>query len=113
MSWNIHQKLAVLKSICFIVGADKKIMPQELQLIQGFLNHYGLSSSAMNEQAAMSQLEMSIIISQMSDSDKRQIVSYWKQAIYCDGNIANEEINVLIMMAEECGIDIADVTITI
>ncbi|MDE7430569.1 MAG: hypothetical protein K2N34_01405 [Lachnospiraceae bacterium] len=111
MSWDRQQKLAVLKSICFIVGADKKIMPQEMQLIQGFFNRYGLNMSAMNEQAAMSQFDMSLIISKMSDSDKRQIVSYWKQAMCCDGNIADEEIRVLFMMAEECEIDIADITI--
>lgn len=86
-------------------------MPQELQLIQGFLNRYELNGLAMREQAAMSQDEMSLIIYQMSDSDKQQIVSYWKEAICCDGNIADKEIHVLIMMAEECGIDIADITI--
>lgn len=57
------------------------------------------------------QDEMSLIILQMSDSDKQQIVSYRKEAIYCDGDIADEEIHVLIMMAEDCGIDIADITI--
>lgn len=111
MSWNRQQKLAVLKSICYMVGADRKVAPQEMRLIQGYLNRYHLDVNALNEQATMSQFEMSLIISQMSDSDKRLIVSYWKEAISCDMNIANEEIHVLIMMAEDCGIDIADVTI--
>ena len=76
MNWNIEQKLAVLKSLCFIVGADKKIMSQEVQLLQGFLNQYGLSANAMNLQANMSQLEMAQIISALSPSDKRLVVSY-------------------------------------
>ncbi len=111
MNWTIRQKLAVLKSICYIVGADKKVMPQEMQLIQGYLNRYKLNVNAMNAQAMMSQNEMSQIISQMSNSEKELVVSYWKQAVSCDGHIADRELEVLVMMGEECEIDIADITI--
>lgn len=111
MNWNIEQKLAVLKSLCFIVGADKKIMSQEVQLLQGFLNRYGLNANAMNLQANMSQLEMAQIISALSPSDKRLVVSYWKQAIACDNDIADAEIDTLVNMAIDCDIDITDITI--
>lgn len=86
-------------------------MPQEVQLLQGFLNRYGLNANAMNEQANMSQFEMSQIISALPTSDKRLVVSYWKQAIACDNDVADAEIDTLVNMAIDCDIDIADLTI--
>ncbi|MDE6340072.1 MAG: hypothetical protein K2K97_09865 [Muribaculaceae bacterium] len=111
MHWNHKQKLAVLKSLCYIVGADRKIMPQEMQLLQGYLNRVGLTVSAMNEQAEMSQSQMQLLISQMSASDKKLIASFWKQAMMCDNHIADEEIHVIMAMAAACQLEFADVVI--
>lgn len=38
MSWSTKEKLAVLKSIAYLVGADRKIAPQEMAVISGFLH---------------------------------------------------------------------------
>ena len=106
MSWSTKQKFAVLKSIAYLVGADKKIAPQEMQVISGFLNRYGLDMSAMNEQANMSQSEMEEIISELSALDKDLIKSYWRETITCDGDVDDREVEILVMMAENCGIDL-------
>lgn len=106
MSWTIKEKFAVLKSIAFLVGADKRIAPQEMALISGFLKKYGLDISAMNEQAKMTQSEMENIISNFSKTDKELVISYWKEAITCDGDIDDREVKVMVMMAENCDIDL-------
>ena len=106
MSWSTKEKFAVLKSIAFLVGADKRIAPQEMAVISGFLNRYGLDISAMNEQARMSQDEMEDIISRFSPSDKELVKSYWEETITCDGDVAVREVEVMAMMAENCGIDL-------
>ena len=111
MNWSTKEKLAVLKSIAYLVGADRKIAPQEMDVISGFLNKYGLDMSAMNAQADMSQKEMENIISGFSQIDKELIKNYWKEAITCDGEIADKEVEVMIMMAENCNIDLADLII--
>ena len=104
--WTKEEKIAVLKSICFIIGADKKVVNAEWQLLINFFQKYGLdSTSAMDEQASMSQDRMSSIIRQLSNEDKNLVLSYWKQATSCDGNIDPKEITVLILMAKECGIN--------
>lgn len=106
MSWSTKEKFAVLKSIAYIVGADKQIAPQEMTLISNYLNKYGLDFSAMNEQANMSQSEMENIISNFSHADKELVKSYWKEAIVCDGKVDDREAEVMFMMAENCGIDL-------
>lgn len=111
MSWTTKEKFAVLKSIAYIVGADKKIASQEMAVISGFLNRYGLDVSAMNEQAHMSQDEMEDIISRFSPSDKELVKKYWIEAITCDGDVADREVEVMVMMAENCYIDISNMTI--
>lgn len=104
--WTKREKIAVLKSLCFIVGADKKIARGEQMLLSGYFNRYNLDAvSAMNEQAAMSQDEMAFIISGFSSDDKKKVLDYWQEAISCDGDIDTNEIKVLIMMANDCGID--------
>lgn len=111
MSWSTKEKFAVLKSIAFLVGADKKITSQEMGVISGFLNRYGLDVSAMNEQANMSQSEMEDIISRFSPSDKELVKKYWIEAVTCDGDVADKEAEVMVMMAENCNIDISNMTI--
>lgn len=106
--WSTKEKFAVLKSICYIVGADKKIAPQEMLVISGFLRRYGLDNSAMNEQANMSQNEMENIIFSFSKSDKELVKSYWQEAITCDNDIADKEVEVMVMMAENCNIDLSN-----
>ena len=111
MSWSTKEKFAVLKSIAFLVGADKKITSQEMAVISGFLNRYGLDASAMNEQANMSQDEMEDIICRFSLSDKELVKKYWIEAITCDGDVADREVEIMVMMAENCDIDIRNMTI--
>lgn len=110
-NWNIKQKLAVLKSLFYIVGADKKIMPQELGLLKGYLNRVGLPSKALEDQSNMGQTEMEVIISLMSEPDKRLVASFWKQAMLCDNDIAPEEMHVIMSMAAACQLEFADVVI--
>lgn len=104
--WSTKEKIAVLKSIAFLVGADRSIKQVELALISGFLHRYGLDISAMNEQAKMSQTEMEYIISNFSQSDKELVKSYWEEAITCDGDVVEKEAEVMLMMAENCGISL-------
>ena len=104
--WSRKEKIAVLKSLCFIIGADNKIDKNEQLVLSGYINRYGLDVvSAMNEQASMSQNEMSSIIYKFSSEDKRKVLSYWQETVSCDGNVDPKEIVVLAAMAEECGID--------
>ena len=104
--WTKEEKIAVLKSLCYIIGADKKVVNAEWQLLISFFQKYGLeSTSAMDEQASMSQDRMSSIIRQFSNEDKNLVLSYWKQAVTCDRNIDPKEITVLVLMAKECGIN--------
>lgn len=104
--WTKREKIAVLKSLCYIVGADNKIARGEQMLLAGYFNKYNLDAvSVMNEQAAMSQNEMTSIISSFSSDDKKKVLDYWQEAISCDGDIDTSEIKVLAMMADECGID--------
>mgnify|MGYP003300478900 CR=1 FL=1 len=75
--WTKKEKIAVLKSICYIIGADEKIMGSEKALLAGYLKKYGLDESSMYEQASMSQTEMSLIISKLStvENSKKITVS--------------------------------------
>ena len=103
--WTKEEKIAVLKSLCYIIGADKKVVNAEWQLLINYFQKYGLDSkTVMDEQASMSQEKMSSIIRLFSNEDKNLVLNYWKQAVSCDGNIDTEEIRVLILMAEKCGI---------
>lgn len=109
--WTKQEKIAVLKSLCYIIGADRKIERNEQAVLAGYFNKYDLDAiSAMNEQAAMSQSEMSSIIYRLSSEDKKTVLDYWQEAISCDGNIDPKEITVLAVMAEECGIDFTRLT---
>ena len=104
--WTKEEKIAVLKSLCFIIGADEKVVNAEGQLLVNFFQKYGLdSTSAMYEQASMSQDKMSSIIRQFSNEDKNLVLGYWKQAVSCDGNIDPNEVTTLVLMAKECGIN--------
>lgn len=104
--WTKEEKIAVLKSLCYIIGADKKVVNAEWQLLINYFQKYGLDSkTVMDEQASMSQEKMSSIIRLFSNEDKNLVLNYWKQAVSCDGNINTEEIRVLLLMAEECGIN--------
>ncbi len=104
--WSRDEKIAVLKSLCFIIGADRKIEKNEQILLSGYFNKYGLDAvSAMKEQASMTQIEMSSIIYEFSAEDKQLVLDYWQQAASCDGSINQQEIVVLAAMAEDCGID--------
>lgn len=104
--WTKEEKIAVLKSLCFIIGADEKVVNAEGLLLINYCQKYGLDfETTMNEQAAMSQDRMCSIIRQLSNEDKNLVLNYWKQAVSCDGNIALEEISVLVQMAAECGIN--------
>lgn len=105
MSWNKQQKLAVLKSICYMVGADRKVAPQEMMLLQGFLNRYQLNMDAMNEQASMSYFEMCDTIQSMSDSEQRLIVSFWKETAQCDGHVEDRELDCMAQLIIDCNID--------
>lgn len=105
MSWNKRQKLAVLKSICYVVGADRKVAPQEMIVVQGFLGTYQLNMDAMNEQASMSYLEMCDTIQSMSASEQRLIVSYWKETARCDGHIDERELECMAQLLVDCNID--------
>lgn len=105
MSWNKQQKLAVLKSICYMVGADRKVTPQEMMVVQGFLNRYQLTMDAMNEQASMSYLEMCDSIQSMPASEQRLIVSYWKETARCDGKVDDREIECMAQLIVDCNID--------
>lgn len=105
MSWNKQQKLAVLKSICYMVGADRKVAPQEMMVVQGFLDRYQLNMDAMNEQASMSYFEMCDSIQSMTASEKRLIVSYWKETARCDGHVDNREVECMAQLIIDCNID--------
>ena len=105
MSWNKQQKLAVLKSICYIVGADRKVAPQELMVVQGFLDQYQLNRNAMNEQASMSYFEMCDTIQSMSNNDQRLIISLWKKTAQCDGHVDDRELECMATLIIDCNID--------
>lgn len=105
MSWNKQQKLAVLKSICYMVGADRRVAPQEMMVVQGFLNRYQLNMNAMNEQASMSYLEMCDNIRSMTFSEKSLIVSFWKETARCDGDVADQELECLAQLMVDCDMD--------
>lgn len=107
--WSTKEKFAILKSICYLVGADGRITNQEMSLISEFIRRYGLNSSAMNEQANMSQQEMERIIRSLSKTDKELIKGFWKEAIICDGDVATREVEVFVMMADNCGVDISEI----
>lgn len=104
--WSRDEKIAVLKSLCYIIGADRRVVRNEQLLLSGYFNTYGLDAvSAMNAQASMTQIEMSSIIYELSTEDKQLVLNYWQQAVSCDGNIDPQEIAVLAALADECGID--------
>ena len=105
--WSEKEKTAVLKSISYIVGADGVVHPNEQMLILGFLNKYHLSPEALRGVENMSQEEMTRIIRNLSSEDKELIFKYWEETITCDGHVDKQEVTVLIMMAEACGIDYA------
>ncbi|MBQ4633381.1 MAG: hypothetical protein IJB46_08580 [Prevotella sp.] len=106
--WTKKEKIAVLKSLCFIVGADKKIAGSEQLLLAAYFERYHLDVlSAMREQAEMSQDEMTSIISGFSSDDKKTVLNYWHEAICCDGDVDVNEATVFGIMAVECGIDIS------
>ena len=110
--WTKEEKIAVLKSLCYIIGADKKVVNAEWQLLINYSQKYGLDSkTAMDEQASMSQEKMSSIIRLFSNEDKNLVLNYWKQAVSCDGNINTEEIRVLLLMAEDCGINVTSLSL--
>lgn len=105
MNWTNKQKIAVLKSIGFIIGADGKIHPHEILVLQGFCNRYGLNiDNAMREQNQMTANEMRNIISNFSSSDKKLVLSYWKEATMCDGEAHPNELETVALMALDCEI---------
>ena len=44
-------------------------------------------------------------------SDKELVKKYWIEAVTCDGDVADREAEVMVMMAENCNIDISNMTI--
>ena len=105
MNWTNKEKIAILKSIGFIIGADGKIHPNEIKILQGFCNRYGLNIDiAMKEQDIMSASEMRKIISSMSQSDKQTIKSFWMEAMTCDGNVDDREAETIALMMLDCDI---------
>lgn len=104
--WTKEEKIAVLKSLCYIIGADDKVVNAEGNLLAGYFQKYKLdSATAMYEQASMSQTTMELIIRRFSEEDKQLVLNYWKQAVSCDGDINPNEVTVLVVMAKECGIN--------
>lgn len=103
MTWTNNQKIAVLKSIGFIIGADGKIHPNEILVLKGFCNRYGLNiDTAMREQDQMTANEMRTIISDFSTADKKLVLSYWKEAMMCDGEAHPNELETVVLMAMDC-----------
>ncbi|MCD8304284.1 MAG: hypothetical protein LUC86_05600 [Prevotellaceae bacterium] len=111
MNWSSKEKYALLKSICFLIGANKRDLQNKQMEVFYFIRKLDLDDAAMLEQANMDQNEMESIIRRMSNSNKEIVKTYWRETITRDNlgdSISDREIGTWIMMAENCGINIED-----
>lgn len=107
MNWTRIQKIAILKSIKYFADADDSVHKDEMEYLGVFLEEQKLPNSAINEATLMEQHEMYNIINQFDNEQKDILKSYWIEAMYADGMVSMEDLNIIAMQSANFGIKVS------
>lgn len=104
MSWGKREKLAILRSLVFVVRADYDTAPAEVAFIERFLRDFNISQSDFMESKQMSNEEMGRIISNFTNDEKDVVKIFWWAAAKADGKILNSELEQIAALSQICKI---------
>lgn len=104
MSWGKKEKLAILRSLVFVIRADNYTDPSEVSFIEKFLHDFNLSSSDFMESKQMSNEEMGRIISNFTNDEKEMVKILWFSAANADGIVLDSECEQIGALSQICKI---------
>ena len=111
---NRPQKIAILKSLIYIISADGNIAPTELECVQKYINDYRLDAEAIKDQLKMSYAEMVFYIKNIPYVQREKEVSrLWNMAVFSDNKIGyRKELDLFYKLMKDCEIEISSATIS-
>lgn len=104
MSLGKREKLAILRSLVFVVRADNVTAPAEVAFIERFMRDFNISQSDFMEAKQMSNEDMSRIISNFTNDEKEMVKILWGSAANADGKMLNSEIEQIAALSQICKI---------
>lgn len=106
MNFERKELIAILKSIKYFADADQSINKDDMEYFGKFLKDNCLPLSSIKEATDMKQHEMYHIITQFNDEKKSILKSYWIEAIYADGMVSMEDLDIIAIMSVNYGINV-------
>lgn len=104
MSLGKREKLAILRSLVFVVRADNVTAPAEVAFIERFMRDFNISQSDFMEAKQMSNEDMGRIISNFTNDEKEMVKILWGSAANADGKMLNSEIEQIAALSQICKI---------
>lgn len=99
MNFSHEQKKAIVWTMVSVIMADRKVAPEEENLIiQIISNELNESISILNEASALTQSYVVSILKVLSDEQKNIIVNYWERLMMVDNHIDPKELHVIVAM---------------
>jgi uncharacterized tellurite resistance protein B-like protein len=105
MSLGKREKLAILRSLVFVVRADNVTAPAEVAFIERFMRDFNISQSDFMEAKQMSNEDMGRIISNFTNDEKDMVKTLWGSAANADGKMLNSEIKQIAALSQICKIE--------
>ena len=107
MNWTYEQKIAVLKTLFFIAGADGNINDKEISYFSQYANLMNLPiPQAQQEADQLNNLSVAHIIRNMAKEDRDYIMKLWIGLVKCDGNVNDREIEMIADIALDCNVNL-------
>lgn len=105
MSLYKRERMAIIKSLMFIIAADDKLDPNENLFMANLIQTWNENAEIIEDSTIqISEEDMINIISNLTDDEKIYVKVLWLQVANCDGKFVTEEQIMIRTLATECRI---------